>query len=268
MTTVKPSALLCFLAAVTTALAAHAAEKFAYRGTLANADGSAFASALPMQMTFRLYDRETGGSPLWGRTRPVRVETNGTFYVELDDDRGSPSDSNLPYGELAQALAACHGSCWIGLSPGDYSEMAPRQRLASVPCALHAVTADRITDLRAGSLSAPTVRVDSASIGNLTVTENFQTPGSVMLTLPNGGTITADSLVKLTGGIEGLRHESAGASAVFDIFKTDSFVLARGAGNVQDGGWASILIPGSDGTASTGLDEPQETHVYSFGKRN
>lgn len=68
----KPSALLCFLAAVAAALAADAAgtntvEKFAYRGTLANADGSAFASALPMQMTFRLYDRETGGKPLWGR---------------------------------------------------------------------------------------------------------------------------------------------------------------------------------------------------------
>ena len=269
MTTVKPSALLCFLAAAATALAANAAgtntvEKFAYRGTLANADGSAFASALPMQMTFRLYDRETGGTPLWGRTRPVRVETNGTFYVELDDDRGSPSDSNLPYGELAQALAACHGSCWIGLSPGDYSEMAPRQRLASVPCALHAVTADRITDLKTDYLSAPTVLADSATVGTLTATKSLHPPENTTLEMPNGGRFSSYVLVKMTGGIEGIQHFSFGNSG-FGGGRSDGFVLASGAENIQGQGWAGAFMKAESGTPSDYFTNPQCVEEFFFG---
>ena len=103
---------------------AEGAEKFAYRGRLERTDGSLFNAALPMTMSFRLYDGESGGSPLWGRTLPVRVETNGTFYVELSDEKGSPSDRDLPYGEIADAFASGDGNFWIGLTPGDYSELA------------------------------------------------------------------------------------------------------------------------------------------------
>lgn len=267
----KPSALLCFLAAVAAVLAADAAgtntvEKFAYRGTLANADGSAFASALPMQMTFRLYDRETGGKPLWGRTRPVRVEADGSFYIELSDDRGSPSDANLPYAELAQALASGSGTFWIGLSPGDYSEMAPRQRLASVPCALHAVTADRFTDLRAGTLQAKAVHADSATIGNLTVTDTFHAPGDTLdLGFTEGGTFAATKLVQLNGAIDGIQTDSGEYG---DSFKTDSLVLSRGATNLKGGAWGCSFVTASDSPTSAGFDSPAETRVISFGKRN
>lgn len=262
----KPSALLCFLAAAATALAASAAEKFAYRGTLANADGSAFASALPMQMTFRLYDRETGGTPLWGRTRPVRVETNGTFYIELSDDKGSPSDPALPYEELAQALASGNGDFWIGLSPGDYSEMAPRQRLASVPCALHAVSASKITYLKADTLAAKTVHADSASIGDLTVTNTFQSAGAnVELDLSHGGTLTANTLVQLNGAINGIQVDSY--SNYRYSFMTDSLVLSRGSSNIKGGAWGCIVIRASDSATVSGFDSSAETRVFSFGKR-
>ena len=43
---------------------AEGAEKFAYRGRLERTDGSLFNAALPMTMSFRLYDGESGGSPL------------------------------------------------------------------------------------------------------------------------------------------------------------------------------------------------------------
>lgn len=47
---------------------AEGAEKFAYRGRLERTDGSLFNAALPMTMSFRLYDGESGGSPLWAHT--------------------------------------------------------------------------------------------------------------------------------------------------------------------------------------------------------
>lgn len=262
----KPSAILCFLAAAATALAAPAAEKFAYRGTLANADGSAFASALPMQMTFRLYDRASGGSPLWGRTRPVRVEANGTFYIELSDDKGSPSDPNLPYSELAVALASRNGDFWIGLSPGDYSEMAPRQRLAAVPCALHAVTANTITDLRAGTLSAPVVHAGEAVIGKLVVTDSLQPPGGGGLNFDfsHGGTLTANQLVKLTGGIDGFWQYPISSDGTFSGFQADTFAISREASK----GWTSSFLPGGDGSASVHFPTPQEAHAWSYGRKD
>ena len=263
----KPSTLLCFLAAAATALAASAAEKFAYRGTLANPDGSPFASARPMDMTFRLYDRETGGTPLWGRKRPVRVETNGTFYVELDDERGSPSDKSLPYDKIAQALASTNGTFWIGLSPDDYSEMKPRQRLASVPCALHAASASKMHDLKAGTLKAKTVHADSATIGDLTVTDTFHAPdGNVELDLSHGGTLTANSLVQLNGGISGIQQFSPLPSSTPRVYIADTLIISQHVSNLQGWGWGCIFVPATDSATATSFDNAGISRCFSFGK--
>lgn len=269
----KPSALLCFLAAVATALAADAAgtntvEKFAYRGTLANADGSAFASAIPMQMTFRLYDRETGGTPLWGRTLPVRVETNGTFYAELSDGEGSPSDKSLPYGELAQALAACDGTCWIGFAPDDYSEMAPRQRLASVPRALRAVTASKITGFKAGSLSAETVQPELATVGDLTVKKSLQEPENVLLSIQGEGRLAA-TLVQLNKAPAVTVAHASKPEQITDLAgPSDKFWLCRSGDNIYGIGkvWTVQFFPASDTPSETMVRNPDRGTIYSFGR--
>ena len=182
---------------------AEGAEKFAYRGRLERTDGSLFNAALPMTMSFRLYDGESGGSPLWGRTLPVRVETNGTFYVELSDEKGSPSDRDLPYGEIADAFASGDGNFWIGLTPGDYSELVPRQKLASVPRALHAVSASKIESLKADALKADAFTAGTATVCTLTVTNAFRLTETRDLIAEEGKTleISAVNDIKILNSI-------------------------------------------------------------------
>ena len=122
------------------ALGAFAAERFAYKGRLAKADGTAFNTALPMTMTFRLYGTEAGGQVLWGRTMPVKMKADGSFSVELGDGEGS-AVADAQYVALGDALAASPDGVWIGLAPQSYSEMSPRQKLNPVPRALTAATA-------------------------------------------------------------------------------------------------------------------------------
>ena len=134
---------------------------------------------------------------------PVRVETNGTFYVELSDEKGSPSDRDLPYGEIADAFASGDGNFWIGLTPGDYSELAPRQKLASVPRALHAVSASKIESLKADALKADAFTAGTATVGTLTVTNAFRLTETRDLIAEEGKTleISAVNDIKILNSI-------------------------------------------------------------------
>lgn len=171
----KQIATSILLAAAASALAA---EKFAYKGQLERADGAAFAERLPTSMSFRLYDRASGGKPLWGRTMPVKIEADGSFYVELSDDRGSPSDPNLAYAAISDAFASGSLEFWIGLTPGAYSELSPRQKLAAVPRALHATSARKIDSLKTDLLVADAVAATCATAGVLCVTNSLVDAGA------------------------------------------------------------------------------------------
>ena len=98
MTSLVLLALACALSHCATG-----SEKFSYSGKLAKPDGSAFNTSLPMMMTFRLYTKPTGGYIMWGRTMPVRIAADGSFYVELSDDAGSPVPEAITEN-LAEAL--------------------------------------------------------------------------------------------------------------------------------------------------------------------
>ena len=94
---------LPFTLALALQLCAFGAEKISYSGKLAKPDGSAFNTSLPMTMTFRLYTGQLGGYMLWGRTMPVRIAADGSFYVELSDEAGSPVPEAATE-KLAEAL--------------------------------------------------------------------------------------------------------------------------------------------------------------------
>jgi hypothetical protein len=75
-------------------------------------------------LTFRIYDSETGGTLKWSETQTNIQVSNGIFQVQL----GSVTPLNLPFD----------GAYWISLEINTDGEMSPRTRLASVPYAYKA----------------------------------------------------------------------------------------------------------------------------------
>lgn len=86
----------------------------------------------PYTMTFRLYDAPTGGTKLWEEMQPNVVLTQGHFSVLL----GSVS-----------ALAAMDWEhpCWLSVQVNGEPELSPRQQITSVPIAIRAEAAERLT---------------------------------------------------------------------------------------------------------------------------
>jgi hypothetical protein len=85
-------------------------------------------------MTFRIYNTEVGGGPLWSETKSVAVN-NGLFSVLLGDTVAlDPAIFN------GQAL-------WLGVTVGSDPEAIPRQRIAHSPYALHSQHASQASEL-------------------------------------------------------------------------------------------------------------------------
>ncbi len=80
-------------------------------------------------ITFRLYDVDTGGAPLWEETQTVAL-SEGLFSVHLGSSVsfGGAVDFAVPYS--------------LGIAVEGESEMAPRHWLTSAPYAFHAAYAD------------------------------------------------------------------------------------------------------------------------------
>ena len=236
MTSLVLLALACALSHCATG-----SEKFSYSGKLAKPDGSAFNTSLPMMMTFRLYTKPTGGYIMWGRTMPVRIAADGSFYVELSDDAGSPVPEAITEN-LAEALVF-GGDYWIGLSPGEFSEMLPRQKLTSVPRALTAETAHFAVELKAPSLTVKTLDATTAILKTLPVGDALrQSSGTTSLVVGDDQTLSASGNLKLTEMMHGvninLRTGGLPATA-----PTDMILLIQNASGGKGGGWSSIVVP-------------------------
>jgi PKD repeat protein len=71
------------------------------------------------KLTFRIYDRETGGTPLWQETRPAVSLEDGVLDVKL----GSVNELNLSFDK----------PYWLGAEVESDGEMSPRFDFTSVP---------------------------------------------------------------------------------------------------------------------------------------
>lgn len=75
-------------------------------------------------LTFRIYNTETGGTPKWTETQSNIPISNGIFQALL----GNVTPLNLAFDE----------AYWIGVEINSDGEMSPRTKLASVPYAYRA----------------------------------------------------------------------------------------------------------------------------------
>lgn len=194
---------LCAVAQISSA----ATASFNYQGILKNEAGT---QALTGNKTveIRLYNTETGGTAVWGRTYSVLLDANGLFNVEVSDTTGSAIVS----GTTLETVFADNASStlYIGLKvSGSSGEILPRQKLLAVPYATFAsdvtqaksdftvtgtLTAKKLT--LTDSLSAASVSV-SGGIGGATLTTSSDATVKGNLTV--NGTLNGIGLVPVNG---------------------------------------------------------------------
>lgn len=110
-----------------------------YQGKLTDSSGKPVSDGT-YTITFRIYEQESGGSPLWSETQTITVQ-KGIFSTQI----GATKDLNLAFDK----------PYFLGIQVGTDTEMSPRQRLSSAAYAFkatnateatHAISADTLTD--------------------------------------------------------------------------------------------------------------------------
>ena len=107
-----------------------------YQGQAVDANGIPLQG--PYMMTFRLYDAEAGGQVIWQETQADVPVNQGRFSVLL--------------GQVTALNVDWSVSGWLSTQIGGDPELAPRQRITSVPLAMRAEVAERLavsTDIKA-----------------------------------------------------------------------------------------------------------------------
>ena len=110
-------------------LSAEVPHLIRYQGQAVDANGVPLEG--PYTLTFRLYNAETAGTIVWEETQTNVPLSKGHFSVLLG------SVMALTGVDLAQP-------CWLSVQVNGEPELAPRQRITSVPLALRAKTAEEI----------------------------------------------------------------------------------------------------------------------------
>lgn len=106
-----------------TPLFAQIPRVISFQGVLADANGNPLPDG-PQTLTFRLYEAESGSTPVWEESQTVNlVQTVFSAYLGTIAPLALPFDR--PY--------------WLGVSVGDDQELAPRTPLTSAPYSLSSV---------------------------------------------------------------------------------------------------------------------------------
>ncbi|MCP4112932.1 MAG: hypothetical protein GY749_46635 [Desulfobacteraceae bacterium] len=100
-----------------------------YQGYLADTNGHSLNETV--KMTFRLYNTETDGTPLWTETHASVTVTNGIFNVILGGVNTLPED-------------IFNENLYLGVAVNNDSEMMPRRKLTSTAYAIRAAVAESV----------------------------------------------------------------------------------------------------------------------------
>ena len=146
-------------------------SRLSYRGMLKFSQ-NAIPGGCSLPLTFRIYDgrQDAATNVVWARTFSVVLETNGTFYTELNDIEGVNRLPSAP--SLADAIAGCDGQVEIGLQPEGMQELRPRQRFGTYVRATRAARAGSADfAYTPGTLTAPGVIAEEVHTGGVSVPE-------------------------------------------------------------------------------------------------
>ena len=104
-----------------------------FSGALRDVTGKPLSG--PLDVTFALYDTETGGNPLWFETQSVQADELGHYTALL----GAMHTEVLPIELFTSGEVR-----WLGIQVGHEQEQQPRVLLVSVPYALKAGDAETL----------------------------------------------------------------------------------------------------------------------------
>ncbi len=241
-----------FLACAITVSAQTVPASFNYQGVLRDGSGQRLSGAAAESPTvqFRLWDSPASGTLLWGRTYAVLLDTNGLFNVEFQDGTGTEI---VPNKTLA-AVVAANPDLYLGLTVVGSTEIAPRQKLLSVPFALMAGDVQSASKdfTVAGSLTAK---------GGLAVTGVFTATNNAS-TLAGYGTIPIGGIIMWSGAESAIPDGwqlCNSAKGTPDL--RNRFVVGAGTG----GNYGVGAMGGVTNVTLTAAQIPAHGHTYKDG---
>jgi len=133
MKALKPALLIIAIILVISTLSfAEIPHTINYQGKLTDASGKPVSDGT-YSVSFRIYDQQAGGSPLWYETQSVTTQ-KGLFDTQI----GATKDLDLVFDN----------PYYLGIKVGTDSEMTPRQALSSSAYAFRAKTAENAEEAK------------------------------------------------------------------------------------------------------------------------
>lgn len=229
------------LAVVSTAAPAQVPSEMGYQGTLADAAGSPVADA-NYTLTFRLYDVEQGGVPLWTESHLVPV-AGGVFSVVL--------------GSVAPLSLSFDRPYWLGVTIDGGSELMPRRRLSASAYSLSArsvAPGGAVT-----SINGITDAVNVVAGPNVTVT---QTANTLVVSSTGGGSGGGTG----TGNTLDQAYDEGGAGAGRQITADAGAVHVTGTGGLRVDG--RVLLGNNPADPQVPLEVYSADYYAVYGETN
>ncbi len=130
-------------------------QHISYQGLLSDSSGNPISGAV--NLTFRLYPTETGGSPSWTEAHSSVNVSQGIFTVQLG------SETAFAGGLFSTPL-------WLSSQVATDAEMSPRQPLSAVPYAHKAKDAETLDGETAANLDQSAHLADTENPHQVTAT--------------------------------------------------------------------------------------------------
>ena len=142
-------------------------ESFVQQGRLVDEGGEALSGSV--EMTFTIYDAQSGGAVLWQDKVDVELDPQGFYSVALGG-QDNPIDPNVLQS----------GATWLGVSIDGSSELTPRMQLHSVPYAQICGQAQSVADGAVTSASlASDFELGSDQVGSVSWSQLTDVPSSL-----------------------------------------------------------------------------------------